>query len=613
MYSQRQLVVKVRARALGPVRPSRWVVVGILAFALPAPTGAFAAAGPSGRANGAATAPGDRAATRTLLNAEYELVKATLARNVAVESAVARAAEAVGHECKGVLDGAPDESAIEEEGPLASEPRLSGHAQGERARSEQEKQTIDLEIGETIFAAAYRVLRGPDESFIATADRLGWSDPTINALVHQGTAQLREALVGPPVAVCAEMRTWAASGFHVLPPGSRSLKEAREARSTQAVRGNLEVLLQPYEDAAGRTIVRRTTALRERFRERERTNEGLARAEVHMELALGEKLSRFAARQLAPVIGKGRTSAGTTFVIRPIVGKSSRGSCRHEVEIEVHEGKGGSGGGVCLSAGAHSHPSGSCSGSVETVELATPPAVRQVRVRFRDGRIATVSVVQVPAKDGGPAGVFINAFRGYNAHPVSLQELSRDGRVLRTVSLSRVRCTKELAADGPGPPQPVSLATLTAPSGEPLTISAILLRFRGRTEFSLGPQSGIRNSEAGEEHGKPKQFQWGLLNRMRATPILPARRHPPTARRICPRAHPSRTGTPHKGRTGRLDARRRTTFLRHLRDTANRNRRRARRRLRALHGKPRRKGDRRNRILRRLCRTVRYRHRPSLR
>ena len=92
MYSE--LVAKTCASALGPIRLSRWVVVGVLAFALPAPTGAFAAAGPSGRANVAATAPGDRAATHTLLNAEYELVKATLARAVAAEAAAARAAEA---------------------------------------------------------------------------------------------------------------------------------------------------------------------------------------------------------------------------------------------------------------------------------------------------------------------------------------------------------------------------------------------------------------------------------------------------------------------------------------------------------------------------------------
>ncbi len=402
---------------------------------------------------------------------------------------------------------------LEEEGPSASGPRLSGRAQGERARSEQEKQTIDLEIDETISAAAYRVLRGPYEAFIATADRLTWSDPTINALVHQKTARLREDLIGPPVAVCAEMRTWAASRFHLLPSGSRRLKEAREARNKQAVQGNLETLLRPYEGQAERAIVRRITVLKEHLREEERTDEGFSSAEYHMELALGEKLSRFSEREVAPVIGKGRTSAGTTFVIRASVGKSSpRSSCRHEVEIEVHEGNGGSSGGVCLSEGAHSHPSSSCSGPgpVETVELATPPDVRQARVRFSDGRTVTVAVVQVPAKDGGPAGVFIDAFRGYNPYPASLQQLSRDGRVLRTVSLRRVRCRQESEADSVGPPQFVSLATVTGPSGEPLTITGLLHRVGGRTEFSLGPQAGMRNSEGGEEHRERKQFQWSL-------------------------------------------------------------------------------------------------------
>jgi hypothetical protein len=144
---------------------SRWGIVGILAFALHAPTGALAAASSSVRANVTAIVPGDRAATRTLLKAEYDLTKATLASALAVDAAEARAAEALGHECKGVLEGAPDESVIEEEGPSASKPKPSGRAQGERARSEQEKQTIELEIDETIFAAADRVLRRPYEAF----------------------------------------------------------------------------------------------------------------------------------------------------------------------------------------------------------------------------------------------------------------------------------------------------------------------------------------------------------------------------------------------------------------------------------------------------------------
>ena len=229
-----------------------------------------------------------------------------------------------------------------------------------------------------------------------------------------------------------------------------------------------------------------------------------------MELELGEKVSPFVKQRHAPVIRKGRTSAGTTFVVRPSVVKGLPSSCRHEVEVEVQEGNGSSSGGVCLSGGARPEPSSSCSGPVETVELATLPDARRARVRLSDGRVLTVSVIRVPAKDGGPAGVFVDAFRGYNPYPVSVQELNHEGKVLRTVSLHRVRCIKETAANAPGPPQPVDLATVTDPSGESLTISAILHRFRGHTEFFLGPPPGIRHSEARSEQGKPKQFQWDL-------------------------------------------------------------------------------------------------------
>jgi hypothetical protein len=488
------------------------VVAVTLVFLLHAPADAFAAAGPGGRADAALPTLGDQAATRTLLEADYQLAKATRARILAVQAADGRAAEALGRECEGVLHGVPDESVIEEEGPSASRPKLSGRAQGERARSEHEKQTITMEIDETSFAAGYRVLRGPYETYIATISRLAWSDPTINMLVAQKTARLREDLAGPQVSACAQMRAWAASGFHLLPPASKSLEEATEARDKQAVQGNLEVLLRPYEGQAERALIRRVGGLQAKLRDEERTDEGLSSAAYHMGLALGETPSRFAEQKFAPVIGKGRTSAGTTFVVRRSVGGSLfRSSCRHEVQVEVHEGNSGSGSGVCLSDGARPHPSSSCSGSVETVELATPSDVGRVRIRLNNGRTVTVSVVPVPASDGGPAGVFIDAFRGYNYYPVSLQELSRNSTVLRTVSLGRVRCRKEPAADAPGPPEIVDLATVTGLSGEPLTISGLLHRVGRRTEFDLFPPPTIRNSEASEAHGQPpKQFQWNL-------------------------------------------------------------------------------------------------------
>jgi hypothetical protein len=499
-----RLAAEDRAGSRNPVHASHWIVVGIFALVLAASATTSAQAGVA-----AVTAAGDRTATHKLLKADYELVKANLARDGAAEAAVDQAAKALGHECKGALRGVPDGSMIEEEdGPSESPPRLSGRTQGEHARSELEKQTIDLEIDETILAAGDRVLRGPDDAYIATADRLTWSDPTITALIHQKVTRLRKDLLGPPVAACAEMRAWAASGFHRLPPGSRRQEEAEQAQSKQVVEGNLEMLLRPYEGLAEQAILRRTRALEEKLSEKERADEVESGAVYHMDLALGEKVSHAAKQQFAPVIAEGRTHAGTTFVIRANVGKSLEGSCRREVQVEVSERHGESGVGVCLGERAHPQPSSSCSGPVETIQFATPSDVRRVRVRLSDGQTVTVSVVQIPAKDRGPAGVFIDAFRGYKPYPVSAQELSSDGSVLRTLHLTGVRCRKESASEAPGSPQDVNLATVMAPSGEPLYIEGFLHSFRGRTSFFLAPSRGVHNSEASEEHGKQKQFQW---------------------------------------------------------------------------------------------------------
>lgn len=472
----------------------------MFAFALAAPPGGLAAA----RAAGAAAS--DQAATSTLLKAEYELVKATLARVGALEAAGAQAAKTLGDECRGVLAGAPEESVLAEEGPRTSQPKLSGRAQGEQARSELEKQTIDKEIGETLVGAADRVLRGHFDAFIAATTPLVWSDPTITALVHQKAARLREDLSGSPVAVCAEMKAWAASGFHVLPLGSRLLDEAREAREKQAVYGNLEELLRPYEDRASRAIVGRIKTLTEASNEKLRTEESTWNTEYRLDLALGEKVSRSARQRHAPVIAKGHRHAGTTFVLRARTPGISEGFCRHEIEVEVSEHDSSSSEGLCLDKRAHPKPSISCSISVETIQFATPPDVWRARVRLSDGRNVRVPIVRVPAKYGGPAGVFIDAIAGHNSYPVSVQELSRDGQVLRTIKLSGERCNTEPGEE----PHSVALTTVKSPSGETLTIEAMLHRFHGQTEFFLFPTMSIRDSEAREELGKTSQFQWDL-------------------------------------------------------------------------------------------------------
>ncbi len=317
-----------------------WAVLLVFVFALHGSDGAWAATGPSGRANIAAGATGDRAATRALLVAGYEFEKGVLARARVALVAESRTAEAIGHECKGVMRGAPVESVGEEEGPFASRPKLSGRVQGERARSEREKQIIGLEINETTFAAYNRVLRASLEAYVAATSRLSWSNPTIDALVGERTTEFREAIKGPSLAVCAEMRSWAASGFHVLPAGSKRLEEASEARSKQVAQGDLETLLESYEGRAERALVRRTAALKKRLAMEEDRDEQLLRAQQEMERALGEKPSGFVEQRLEPAIAKGRTSAGTTFAVRRVVGKSvlPRGCKTYPPATGLHQG-----------------------------------------------------------------------------------------------------------------------------------------------------------------------------------------------------------------------------------------------------------------------------------
>ena len=437
-------------------------------------------------------------------------MKATLVGEGTAEAAVARVAKALAHECRGMLRGAPRRPVIEVESHRRSTQRLSGRAQGERARSELEERTISMELDQTIAARAGRVLRGPYDTYIATADRLTWSDPTITALVRQKAARLREDLAGPPVALCAEMRSWAASGFHQLPPGSRRWEEAERARDKQTVEGNLEKLLRPYEGPAERTILQRTEALTEQRSEKERANQADTIALYHMALALGEKPTRFGEQIFGPVISRGRTQTGTRFVIRASAGKGLfSGSCKHEVQVEIRKRRNGGATDICLGEAARQSLSGSCSGPVETLQFATPPDVRRVRVRLSNGRTVTVSVVQIPAKDGGPAGIFIDTFRGYNPYPVSGQKLDSAGKIVRTVGLSGMRCTKK-PGGGPEAPQSVNLATITAPYGEPLSIEGTLLHYEGHTELVLAPETGLRNSAGGDERGKPKQFKWNL-------------------------------------------------------------------------------------------------------
>jgi hypothetical protein len=80
----------------------------------------------------------------------------------------------------------------------------------------------------------------------------------------------------------------------------------------------------------------------------------------------------------------------------------------------------------------------SCNAGILRVRLQTLPGVDNVRMKLIDGREVTSRVWIVPKRLRGPAGLYYQNMSASFPAPVSLTELDANGRVARTVVLSRV-------------------------------------------------------------------------------------------------------------------------------------------------------------------------------
>jgi hypothetical protein len=87
----------------------------------------------------------------------------------------------------------------------------------------------------------------------------------------------------------------------------------------------------------------------------------------------------------------------------------------------------------CVSGFAGEEISLTCPGNRVAIEAVAPAAARWVQVRFADGRTSSSRVAQVPARDGGPFGVYFQAFPASPARPVTLTERDARGRKLGRV------------------------------------------------------------------------------------------------------------------------------------------------------------------------------------
>jgi hypothetical protein len=452
--------------------------------------------------------------TRAYLEAAYQLDRAILSNADASRSAEATLAETLGDECHGVLAGEPNE----EFGP-SGRGSESPRAKGERQRSEQQAQTINQEISLAFFGATESPDRAAVEAYSAAITPLRWSNPQIAPLAQFYASALTEQVVASVASVCADMRAWALSGYHVLSTASREFETAALKASSErhVPSGSITALLKPYEDAGDRRLIRETKALESKVVIALFAG---SRMFARLQRALGAPEGPLEEQAQEPVLAHGTTHAGSTFTVRRKAPGGSFGPpCAHSVSVEFtaqHKGQGlisiGNGTSVCLGARSDRQPSIGCSGGVESLTASVPASVHTVQLQLSDGQKLTTRVVRIPRKSGGPGGVYVEAVHGSSPYPVSLTELDAQGNVVKVLELRRVHCRKEPRPQGP---TFVDLAKGNAPGGEPFTIEATIVHFgHKQTSFSLssvGSELRGTHEEGGLRLGvKPKAFPWSL-------------------------------------------------------------------------------------------------------
>lgn len=125
---------------------------------------------------------------------------------------------------------------------------------------------MTYEVAGALWSTAYHTDAKIVQAFDAAVRPLRWSKPTITRDVDSYAASLHQLSVLPLPDLCADLRTWAASGYSVIPPSTTQFD-----RHVEAIEGHPLplALLAPYEGSAQRALAARVASLESRFEELE--------------------------------------------------------------------------------------------------------------------------------------------------------------------------------------------------------------------------------------------------------------------------------------------------------------------------------------------------------
>jgi hypothetical protein len=188
----------------------------------------------------ASASQADIAATHAVIQAGYVLGKAGVSSIPAVQAKIEALNVSLARTCPHVGAGSGEDEATQ---PMAHE------------------------ITSDLWAIAYGYNAKPIATFIAKVKHLRWSNPRITRAVQHEARSLHEMATLRQPDLCSDVRSWAASGFTVIPPGVVALDEHAEGIQFEEL--PLRELLAPYERGSDKRLVVRIEAFVTRIEEEE--------------------------------------------------------------------------------------------------------------------------------------------------------------------------------------------------------------------------------------------------------------------------------------------------------------------------------------------------------
>ena len=187
----------------------------------------------------ASASPKDIVATHAFIEANYALARASVAMIAPAQAKIEGLNGSLAQECPLLGAGSPENEA---------------------------SQPISHEVAVAILSLKYAAAAGPIRTFLDATGRLRWSNATVTHTARRYAGDLRELASVTVPNLCADVRTWKASGFQVVPAAVVSLVARVEATVPEPIPPRL---LSPFERGADARLLARTMSLETKLEENE--------------------------------------------------------------------------------------------------------------------------------------------------------------------------------------------------------------------------------------------------------------------------------------------------------------------------------------------------------